>query len=66
MDRFGKMTNNHFFHRILMGGDQLTFARAQGSISIRDDHDSNKQCLDGITPVVEDWHAKQCLLKVQF
>ena len=49
-----------------MGGDQLTFARAQGSISIRDDHDSNKQCLDGITPVVEDWHAKQCLLKVQF
>ena len=57
--------DNQFFHRILMGGDQLTVARARGSISIREDHDSNVQRLDGIIPVVEDWHAKQCLLKVQ-
>ena len=52
------------FHRILLGGDQLTVARARGSIAIRQDHDSSEQRLDGLLPIVEDWHAKQCLLKV--
>jgi len=52
--------DNQFFHHFLM----LTVARAWGSISIQNDHDSNMQQLNGITPVVEDWHAKQCLLKV--
>lgn len=55
----------HFFHKTLLGGDQLTVARARGSKAIRGDHDSNQQRLDGLLPTVEDWHAKQCLLKVK-
>ena len=53
-----------FFHCILLGGDQLTAARARGSIAICEDHDSSEQRLDGLLPIVEDWHAKQSLLKV--
>ena len=56
--------NNQFFHRTLFGGDQLTVARARGGIAIRQDHDVIEQNLDGLLQVVEDWHAKQCLLKV--
>ena len=52
------------FHHILLGGNQLTVARARGSIAVREDYDSSKQRLDGLLPTVEDWHAKQCLLKV--
>jgi len=51
--------NNQFFHRILFGGDQLMVARARGAIAIRQDHDGSEQKLDGLLPVVEDWHAKQ-------
>ena len=43
---------------------ELTVARARGSIAVREDYDSSKQRLDGLLPTVEDWHAKQCLLKV--
>lgn len=49
------------FHHILLGGDQLTIARPRGSIAAREDHDSS---LDGLLPTVENWHTKQCLLKV--
>lgn len=56
--------NRDRFHRILLGGDQLTVARARGSIAVRKDHDSSKQRFDGLLPIVEDWHAKQSLLKV--
>ena len=56
------------FHQILFGGDQLTVARARGSAAIRSDHVTSictrKDRLEGLVPVVEDWHAKQCLLKV--
>ena len=56
------------FHQILFGGNQLTVARARGSCSIRCDHvtsiTSRRDRLEGLLPVVEDWHAKQCLLKV--
>ena len=52
------------FCKILLGGDQLTVARARGSAAARVDHDTSKDRLDGLIPVIEDWHAKQCLLKV--
>lgn len=56
------------FHQILFGGDQLTVARARGSAAIQSDHVtsicSRRDRLEGLFPVVEDWHAKQCLLKV--
>ena len=59
------------YHQILFGGDQLTVARARGSISIRSDHRdgcipicTRRDRLEGLVPITEDWHAKQCLLKV--
>jgi len=60
--------DEEMFHQILFGGDQLTVARARGSVAIRSDHHSNicssRDRLEGLLPVCEDWHAKQCLLKV--
>jgi len=47
-----------------LGSDQVTVARARGSIAIRNDHHTRQECLQRLLPVVEDWHAKQCLLKV--
>ena len=51
-------------HPILLGGDQLTAARIRGAKMMRtgSEHDVGK--LQGIIPVVEDWHAKVCLLEV--
>ena len=54
----------HKFHRLLLGGDQLTVARSRRSVAIRADHNFKKEHLEGLLPVVEDWHAKQTLLKV--
>ena len=56
--------DKQYLHRILFGGDQLTVARARGGIAIRQDHDFAKQKLDGMLPTIDDWHAKQCFLKV--
>ena len=52
------------YHHLLLGGDQLTVARSCTSIAIRADHDLKKEHLEGLLPVVEDWHTKQTLLKV--
>lgn len=51
---------------ILLGGDQLTVARARGAKSIRRNHENTKHCLKGIIPVIEDWHARQTLTQVIF
>ena len=56
--------DDEVFHKILLGGDQVTVARARGSIAARADHHTQRARLQGLLPVVEDWHAKQCLLKV--
>lgn len=58
--------DNELFHQILLGGDQLTVARARGSIAARQDHITRRERLEGLFPVVEDWHTKQCLLKVYY
>lgn len=42
----------------------LTAARARGSKDIRTNSIRGKDRLDGIVPVVEDWHAKVCFLEV--
>ena len=52
------LVRNVNFLPILLGGDQLTAARARGSKSLRASHDSAKDRLDGLVPVVEDWHAR--------
>ncbi|XP_062512946.1 uncharacterized protein LOC134188769 isoform X2 [Corticium candelabrum] len=51
------------FLPILMGGDQLTAARARGAKSLRSSHDNAKGRLEGLLPVVEDWHARLTLAK---
>ena len=51
-------------HQILLGGDQLTVARIHGAQRIRANSESASGHLQGFVPVVEDWHAKQCLMGV--
>lgn len=53
------------FATTLMGGDQLTVARARGSQLIRSNSGNKRDCLAGILPVSEDWHAKLCLIQVK-
>ena len=45
-------------------GDQLTVARARSVTGMRRTHDTNKEKLQGLIPVVEDWHARVTLLHV--
>ena len=42
--------DNTQFSKILLGGDQLTAARARGT--------------QGLIPVIEDWHVRMSLMKV--
>ena len=52
------------FHRILVGGDQLTVARCRGAAAARSDHRTSLECLRGVVPVSEDWHTKRIFLMV--
>ena len=56
--------NDYNFHRILVGGDQLTAARCQGSTAACGDHGTSLQRLQGLVTVSEDWHSKQTFLMV--
>lgn len=51
-------------YTILLGGDQLSVARARGAQKIRSNSATKRDRLDGLLPVAEDWHAKLCLLEV--
>ena len=53
-----------FFHNILLGGDQLTCARVRGGQRIRENSCTGRARLEGLVPVIEDWHAKVCLMQV--
>ena len=55
---------DYLYHKLLLGGDQLTIAHSRSSISIRADHDLAREHLEGLLPVVEDWHTKMTLVKV--
>ena len=52
------------FHHVLFGGDQLTAKRARGSQHVQSNSLRGKDRLEGLKPVVEDWHTKVCLLGV--
>ena len=56
---------DHFSH-VLLGGDQLTVARIRGAQRIRRNSYNGRDRVEGLVPVVEDWHAKVCFLKVLF
>ena len=59
-----KMMEDHAMCKTLIGGDQLTVVRVRGSAAARVDHQTKKDRLEGFVPIIEDWHAKQCLMKV--
>ena len=46
------------------GGDQMTVARTRGTQRIRSNAERGKERLEGLVPVIEDWHAKMCFLGV--
>lgn len=52
------------FHNILLGGDQLTVARARGAQHVRENSVDGVGRLEGLVPVCEDWHARVVLLSV--
>ena len=51
-------------HHTMLGGDQLSQARARSALLIKRNSDSPSAHLDGFVPTVEDWHAKLCLFEV--
>ena len=52
------------FYKILVGGDQLTAARARSSKKHMINANTPQVRLEGLVPMVEDWHSKACLLGV--
>ena len=56
--------NTSHMHHILFGGDQLTVARVRGVIRQRQTSETGQGRMEGLIPVVEDWHAKVCLMSV--
>ncbi len=48
----------------LFGGDQLTCARGRSAKRHRQDSATEVEKLDGLRPVVEDWHTKMCVFEV--
>jgi hypothetical protein len=46
---------------MLLGGDQLTVARSRAAIKVK----LKPSCrLEGLTPTIKDWHAKQTIFEV--
>ena len=52
------------FHRLRFGGDQLTAKRARAGVCTRNNSINSADCLEGLLPVAEDWHAKVVFLEV--
>lgn len=57
--------DNTTFFEILLGGDQLTVARVTGVQNLCIGHETALDRLEGLVPVVEDWHARVILLEVR-
>ncbi len=53
-------------HPILLGGDQLTAARARGAKKSKHNAQTPSKRLVGLVPACEDWHAKANFLGVGF
>lgn len=51
--------------KILFGGDQLTAAKARSAIAAMSNASSPVRRLEGIVPVIEDWHAQVTFLEVR-
>ena len=51
-------------HPILFGGDQMTASRSRSAIKAKANGESPLSRLEGIIPVMEDWHTKANFLGV--
>ena len=51
-------------HQVLFGGDQLTAARMRGAKEAKCNSVTAAKRLEGLIPVIEDWHTKVVLLEV--
>ncbi len=58
--------DNTQFHKILLGGDQLTVARVRGTQALRFSEEKAVDRLEGVIPLVEDWHTRMTLNKVSY
>ena len=47
--------------QILLGGDQVSVAHVRGAVGVRSNHENVQHRLEGVIPVIEDWHARQVL-----
>lgn len=56
----------HRFHALFIGGDQLTVARVRGCQRLRSNSNDGTARLEGLVPMVEDWHARVCFPEVCF
>lgn len=54
----------HSFHSLLFGGDQLTAARIRGAQRLRSNSNDGTARLEGLVPIVENWHARVIFLEV--
>ena len=52
------------FHKVLLGGDQLTATRVRGTKSLKQIETRAVDRLHGLIPVVEDWHARMAFVTV--
>lgn len=59
-----KSSDDVKFHRVLIGGDQLTAARARSSQRHMANALTPVDRLEGLVPMAEDWHTKASLLGV--
>lgn len=58
------ISESAIYQNVLFGGDQLTAARARGAITAMANHPTPRSLLEGIIPVIEDWHTLVVLLEV--
>ena len=55
---------NAVVHGTLLGGDQLTAARASGALKAMANAATPVKQLSGLIPVIEDWHVEVIILEV--
>ena len=51
-------------HRLVFGGDQLTVARVRGAQLAMCNGSTPVQRLEGLIPVIQDWHTEVILTEV--
>jgi L1 cell adhesion molecule like protein len=64
-ERYTKTKSVTMVYPILLGGDQLSTARARSAKAAKRTETPCADRLDGLVPVFEDWHARVTLLAVR-